>query len=236
MGGTEALRQEITIVMTTWLPPGQEKIRAEAFFKALQSWEMNLIHDADIHLHVSDDGTNTEIFHQLITKNLKWDRGHYTVSHQQRHGVGASLNRGLKQAFKVSNIAMHAVDDWELLVPLDLRPWVDFMEDPNYDVGMLRFYAHPDLTGTFRFIPPHGWAVALDRHHYVFSFRPCLWHKRFFDALDYFREDVSAIECEQDFNKRLTNYPPAVEGERVWLALPEIWKHLDPNELSSVKP
>lgn len=232
---------DVTIVATTWLPPGNERARLDAIQTAISSWRRYLRYDSgEIHLHVSDDGTVKNpwgiYLRQTITEAWGLWRKSVTFSRQERCGVGASLNAGLCAAFQRSPIVLHAVDDWELLAPLDLTPWVNFLNDPNYDVGMVRFFPHPDLEGTVRHIPPHGWAVALQRHHFVFGFRPCLWHKRFFDALGYFDEGVSSFDAEAQFNRRLTWRPPAVAAGWIWLALPEQWRPIETGSLAAVVP
>lgn len=228
---------EVTIVMTTWIPEGQQgKERLKAEERCLLSWREHLIHNEAIHLHIADDGSSESDYAQL--RNIawaEWDRGNFTFSQQQRKGVGASLNAGLKQAFHRSPIVLHAVDDWELLADLDITPWVNFLCDTKYDVGAVRFFPHPDLTGTIRHIPPHGWAVDLDKHHYMFATRPSLWHERFFNVLGYFKEGISAIECEADFNERVCGYPH-YKGQGVWLALPEMWRPVETGSLSEIMP
>lgn len=222
--------KDITIVATTWLPPGQEMQRWHDFKKAYVSWYENLKYDGNIHLHIADDGTE-EPWWDSLQKAILWDKGNLTFSQQQRHGVGASLNAGLNKAFETSPIVLHAVDDWELLQPLDLNTWVNFIEDNNYVVDVVRFFGHPDLTGTIKHIPPHGWAVKLDNHHYAFATRPCLWKKSMFDFLGYFKEDVSAIEVEQDFNfKAMQN------GMNIWMAIPELWRHIGVESNSDLVP
>lgn len=231
---------DVTIVMTTWLPPSNEQARLDAIKRTIRSWKKNLIHNSgEIYLHISDDGTQDNPWFIYLRQVVRESWGtieDITCTQQQRMGVGASLNAGLEQAFKQSPIVLHAVDDWELLAPLDITPWVEFMEDPNYDVGMVRFFPHPDLSGVIRHIPPHGWAVALERHHFVFGFRPCLWHQRFFNALGGFKEGVSSFECEDEFNSRLTTLYPQVKGERIWLALPEMWRPIETGSLAAVVP
>lgn len=223
---------DITIVATIWLPPGKEFERAQEFVRASRSWQQHLKFDGNIHLHIADDGSqDDENFNIVRYIGNSWGLGEVGWSKQERHGVGASLNTGLKQSFKYSPIVLHAVDDWEILQDLDLNKWVEFMEDPDYNVGMLRFFGHPDLTGTVKHIPPYGWAINLDHHHYVFATRPCLWHKRLFDSLGYFKEDVSAIEVEQDFNKRVIE-----RKSNIWMAIPELWRHIGAESYSELVP
>lgn len=227
---------DVTIVMTTWIPPGkqgQERLKAEEI--CLMSWREHLINKDAIHLHIADDGSLDDDMYQIMKMAREnWDLGEITYSQQDRNGVGASLNAGLKKAFERSPIVLHAVDDWELLDDLWLTPWVDFLEDtnPEYDAAALRFFPHPDLKGKIRHIPPHGWAMILEKHHYVFGLRPSLWHKRLFDSAGYFKEGVSAIECEADFNERVCQ--PLEEC--IWLALPELWRPRETGSLSELTP
>lgn len=227
---------DVTIVMTTWIPEGKQgRDRLAAEELCLNSWQEHLINKDAIHLHLADDGSTPYDFAQIRNFVDNWKMGQVTYSKQDRRGVGASLNVGLKKAFENSPIVLHAVDDWELLDDLWLTPWVSFMEDVNYDVGAVRFFPHPYLTGEIRHIPPHGWAMMLERHHYVFATRPSLWHKRMFDALGYFKEEVSALDCETDFNYRICK-PPHKIGDRIWLAIPELWRPKETGSLSALVP
>lgn len=225
---------DITILATTWLPPGSEEIRFNAFSLAMKSWQENLRYEYALHLHVSDDGTEDPYWKDMadFIRN-SWKIGRVSFSRQPRKGLGASLNAGLIKCWDNSSLVFHAVDDWQLLAPLDLTPWVDFIQDASYEVDMVRFFGHPDLTGTIKHIPPHGWAIELDKHHYFFSFRPLLWHKRFFDRAGFFKDGVSALECENDINAKLKNFSGS---SRIWMALPEMWTHLDPVSLSGIAP
>lgn len=223
--------------MTTWLPPdvAYSQRRLEAMEQALGSWEFNLRHNDRINLHVADDGSSPEDFEAI--KDLVapiWDRGIVTYSQQQRRGVGASLNAGLREAFQRSPIALHAVDDWQLLSALNLGPWVSFLEDEAYAPGMVRFFPHPDLTGEIKHVPPHGWAVHLDGHHFVFATRPCLWHQRFFDRYDWFAEGLNALDTELDFNVRVCQKEQPEQP--IWLALPEQWRPIEAGSLAEVVP
>lgn len=238
---------DVTIIATTWLPPGNERPRLDAFKKAIRSWSMNLA-NVPLYLHVADDGTDPywfavlkeeieDCWYSFYTENTE-----ITYSQQHRKGVGASLNAGLQQAFERSPIVFHAVDDWECLSYLDLKPWADMMEDNEYRPGVIRFFPHPDLTGTVKHVPPHGWAVELDRHHFLFGFRPALWHEGLFKAHGIFKENVSSFSTEYEFNERVcasyTNvlHRPALYGPRHYLALPEIWRPIETGSLAGVVP
>jgi len=224
--------------MTTWIPEGQQgKDRLKAEYECLFSWNNNLKYSDQINLHIQDDGSKQEDYDKVIMQAHEiWKRGDISWGQQKRKGVGASLNNGIFTAFKSSEIVLNAVDDWELLQVLDLDPWVNFLKDPQYEVGMVRFFAHPDLTGTIKHIPPHGWAMKLDWHHYVFSFRPCLWNKKFFEVWGEFEENRSALGSEEEFNNRLVRNGRLGEDAAVWLALPELWRPFETGSLADMVP
>lgn len=223
----------ITIACTTWLPPGHEELRAEAVYRAVRSWHQNLKHDT-IHLHVADDGSDPKQFQQLMD-SLLWNRGLVTTSVQLRHGVGASLNAAIKQASESSSLILHAVDDWEITEEFDLSVWSQILLNTE-DVGMVRFFPHPDLTGKirgFREVTPTYYSIELDRHHFAFATRPFLAHQRFFDAYGLFKEDVTACQAEQDYNQR---FCLEIDKPKILLALSMAWNPIDSIALSDVMP
>lgn len=229
------LVNDVTVVMTTWLPGGQASTaRLGAIKTALRSWKQNLWLNARLHLHVADDGSSAEdmAFLESLVGSI-WNRGDITWSQQPRHGLGASLNAGLEVAFGRGPAVFHAVDDWQLLAPLDLTPWVKLLLEP--DVAMVRFFPHPNTIG--RTLPtPYGWVVELspDQGGYLFGFRPALWHRRLLGERPWFAEGVSALECERVFNDSYLG--EAARRGRIVLGLPEVWRPLESVELSAINP
>ena len=104
----------ITIVMTTYFRDQQRKEVAE---KTLESWVKNLKYEGKLRLCVSDDGSNIHWNPELI-----WT-GPIEFTRQERHGVGASLNAGFKEAYRYSPLVAYFVDDWSLEEPFDITPW-----------------------------------------------------------------------------------------------------------------
>lgn len=219
----------VTIVMTTWLPNNEDGYkRLNILQKCLISWHENLIHDDDIFLHVADDGSDDSMTVALKNAVLEcWPRHGTRFTRQERHGVGASLNKGIRES--PTDIVLHAVDDWELLKPLDIRPWVSLLEIP--DIAGFRLFPHPDLSGKIQYMGG-VYAMKLDRHHFAFATRPSLWHKRMFQAYGKFEEQVSAYECERLYN---LNYCLG-KGPDLWMALPDEWRHVDGVELGDITP
>lgn len=198
--------------MTTWFVDKQRKEIAE---KALESWENNLI-GGPIHLHIADDGS-------LLDWKFKSSKWITTYSRQERRGIGASLNVGFKQAFEFSPVVLYMVDDWILEEPLDIKPWVQLLEERN-DVGIVRLGPpHPFLRGE---IMPYttnwqGWALRLERYGLSVGHRPELFHRRYIDAYGWFDEDVNAQECERLASVRYAEMP----GPDIVYALPHPWYH-----------
>lgn len=228
------MRPPITIVCTTWLPPGIDGLkRLDAVTLALESWRKNLLYDGDIRLHIADDGTESNHFEKLQSAVSDiWSEVSY--SQQSRHGVGASLNKGLEVSWSISPLVLHAVDDWQILEEFDLTPWADMLMQFK-EIGLVRFFPHPDISGRIRYfwdMEPTQHGLILDRHHYAFATRPFLAHKRFFDLHGPFTEDVNAYQVEQDYNNSFCNR----YGPEIVLALPQIWEPIDSVELAGVQP
>lgn len=230
----------VTIVATTYFDVEREK-RMEAFRTALASWAVHLQYDGRLAIHIADDGAADDPWPRIVAAPFVQscmtvfgrDRDGIVVSTswQQRRGVGASLNAGFEVAHDGGGIALYLVDDWELLAPLDLTPWVRVMlDDPS--VGMVRLGPpHPWLTGTIQTFPS-GWGMRLDRHHYAFGHRPALYHPRMREAYGPFAEMVNAYDCERLYAEHWAR----TAGPDIVLALPDLWRHIDGVELADIEP
>lgn len=231
---------DVTIVMTTWLPPDEEQRRKRAHAEtiALLSWKANLRYSGGrIRLHIADDGSQPTPDGYDPASLIAYHWGEPTAmgttrSRQERHGVGASLNAGCSLAFERGDIVLHAVDDWMLTEPFDITPWVDLLAHDE-SICAVRMFPHPDLTGRVLHLGDLGHALLLDRHHFAFATRPALYHQRMFDAYGRFDEDVSAYTCEQLYNER---FCARTDGPDIVLALPSPWRPLESIELAGIEP
>jgi hypothetical protein len=222
-------RAPITVVMTTYFPDGMDgAMRVDTAKLTLASWKKHLKYDGEIRLHVADDGSPAHHLESFLAYASPWLD---SSSGQERHGVGASLNSGFLAAFQTSPLVLYAVDDWELMDAFDLTPWADLLiDDP--EVGMVRYFPHPWLTGTIQTFP-QGWGMKLDRHHFAFGHRPALYHKRMIDAYGWFDEDVNAYDCEALYNTRFCG----MAGPEIVLGLPSAWEPVpDSIELAHIDP
>lgn len=231
---------DVTVVMTTWFPPGEEGIkRLEIAKQTLSTWEEFLFNKVGrLFLHIADDGSDYSLCADLIAQCKKWTP---TGSVQQRHGVGASLNEGFRRAFEVSDFVLYAVDDWALNYQCDLTPWLQLL-DEDESIGCIRLGPpHPDLTGMIQH-DNNRWYIRLDRHHFAFSFRPTLFHRRMIDKYGRFDEDVNSYDAEQMYNKRFNkmsagmNYQLSHNHPDIIYALPYPWDHIYGVELAGVNP
>lgn len=211
---------DITIVITTWYTL-QIQDRIKVLQEAVNSWINHFDYDGELRFHIADDGSDVNF---IIGPE-------HTISQQYRKGVGASLNAGFKQAFKISKFAMYIVDDWILHRTIDLNPWIILLTE-NPSIGCVRLGPpHPGITGKcYRW--KGDWFFLLDRHDYAFSMRPALYHKRFFDTYGWFTEGNSAVECERIYNEHFCS----MEGPEIVYALPSFWEHKPIYILSEIEP
>jgi hypothetical protein len=224
---------DITIVMTIYFINEQRKEVAES---TLKSWQQCLRYEGNINLHLSDDGSifpyyPENVYQRRFPKARKMST---TYSRQERHGVGASLNAGFKEAFKISPLVLYAVDDWSLIESFDITPWAQLLLERE-DVGMVRLGPpHPNLTGKIEMFTGNwqGWGMRLDRHSFAFGHRPAIYHKRMIDAYGWFQEDCSALECERLYAENFCK----TQGPDIVLSLAHKWQHLDSVGLSGVEP
>lgn len=181
-------------------------------------------------MHISDDGSANIVYNSMFKDNL------VTFSRQDRKGVGASLNKGFKHAFKNGNIVLYAVDDWALTQNFDLTPWVKLLNERE-DAGMVRLGPpHPYTQGKIEIFTKdwQGWGLRLDRISYAFGHRPALYHKRMIDHYGWFEENSSALDCELDYAARFIRDE---HGPDIVLALPHPWQHdYSSDSLSEMEP
>ena len=217
----------VTIVMSTWF---NIKQRVKVAQEALSSWDANLKYDGELRLHVADDGST-------LNWKPKWE-GPITYSRQERHGVGASLNAGMKEAFKTSPIWAYFVDDWVLQEPLDITPWVQALEE-NETMGIMRLGPpHPFLRGYVEMVTTNwqGWAMKLDPYGFCVGHRPELFHKRWTDRYGDWEEDINACEVERRATVKWADDPDRLG---IYYALPHKFFHYDKSVLpntSEIEP
>lgn len=218
----------VTIVTTTYFSKEHEGFaRMYTALESTVSW-FDKIEGEGIRLHIADDGSDHELFDPFISELQKV----YTLtwSRQERGGIGASLNKGLAQAWANGGLVFYIVDDMRLEVPLDLSFPASVLNN-HEDIMAVRIgLPHPDTTGRVRYFPNEHkyetYMLELDPHHYVMTHRPFMAHKRMMRYGPYV-EGIKAGDCETEFNNRYLK-DPVLKVEQ-WI--PNVWLHNSPIEL-----
>ncbi len=226
---------KISIVFTTYIPPGGED-RLRACRKTLESWKHYLKYEGDIHIHVADDGSPG--FDEDFWRNsIDWVE-EFSYSRADRQGVGASLNRAHKICWEKSPITLYAHDDWSLTYQLDLDPWVESLikgtADDGSEIGCIRLGpSMPNLrNGTMRHLVG-GWTIDFERYSFYWSQRPALYHRRFFESYGPLPVGTDSLSVDKIYNRRIIGNP---KGPSVVLALFSPWRHIASVELATVVP
>lgn len=216
-------RADVVIIMTTLAHNNTDgEVRAANALFTVDSWRRHIKVPArtEIDLHISDDGSSLP--------GYPIDHFEYyntCGSRQEQGGVGASLNAGLRH-HPDTDIYAYFVDDWALTTDLDLQPWIDLLNN-DHAIGMVRLgLPHPWITGEA--IHDNGlWYWRLQPHHYAFGHRPALIHRRMHDRLGYYKEKVTALECEKDFNDRWIEWQKHYNDCQIVQAVHNPFQHLD---------
>lgn len=224
--------EQVSIVITTYFDADHGAERVRAALEAARTWKKYFDHK-HFHIHVADDGS-VDKYLTFYVNNLKkiFTHEEFTLSSQQRQGVGASLNAGIRHALERSDMFLYLVDDWSLTRPFHLEPWIQALED-DWTIGMVRLGPpHPNIRGKIRMLPS-GWVMVLDRYGYAYGQRPALYHQRFHEYYGAYPEHCSALECERMYNLYYANN---FLGPDIVLALPDFWQHIDTVSMSGWEP
>ena len=232
----DRMTPRMTLVVSTFFPDSDNGAeRARVALSCVRSWRTNIRRNVQLNLHVSDDGSPGHTLETFLD-GVRFCFQEFTHTRQERRGLGASLNAGFRQAYQSGHLALYVPDDFYLASGIDLAFAANLMEaDP--DIGMVRIgLPHPDITGTIRHFPGiddvETFALVMDPHHYVMGQRPSLYHRRMFDAIGPFKEGVSALACEADYNDRWLRDRPFKAVQ--WI--PNLWEHRHTIELGDIDP
>ena len=96
--------------------------------------------DRHVRYVVCDDGSRPGHLDAVYGAMLKAGAApgdiHVHTNTKERHGLGASMNRGLEDAFETSYECLRMEDDWLLKRPLDVGVWADCMD--RLSIGSVR--------------------------------------------------------------------------------------------------
>jgi hypothetical protein len=226
----------VTIALTTYYARAHASRRWQAAKVAIASWKWYLRYEGELRVHWADDGSDDPDTLAAVTgllRQLGWE-GIQTC--QQRRGLGAGLNAVFAAA---DGPVLYAADDWELLMPFDLTPWVRLLGAyPRWNVGAVRLgMLHPGVTGAME-MGPGCWFLRLEPHNVVCGLlRPSLIGAQFLAAYGLFPEGMSPLAMERIQNDHYcTVQKTGSELPQIVLGLTEPWQHLESVSLNLIQP
>lgn len=211
------------IITPIFFPDEDRGLRSTNFLDSIVSWKKYLHYSGKMEILAIHDGD---------PPNIEWPTDIRVVSHP-RKGLGASLNLGLKIGYECTDYVLHIVDDFQLLAPYDLDPWVELLYKRE-DIGSINLSApFPGCRGTITPFGTKDWGVILDRHNLAAGLRPTLYQRRFFEYYGEFEEGINAWECEKIFNQKFHDMG---KGPEVVVALPFPWSVESTIETGQITP
>lgn len=135
----------------------------------------------------------------------------------QTHGLGMSMNNGLNNAWKSSDVVLTTEDDWYIDRELDITKDVQFIQE-HENIASIRY-------GTLFDDEKNAWHLATkefnddyrrvcsskrDKTRFIFNNQIALKHKRIYDAIGYYTPNLrdhinNELELSDKFNT-LTNF------------------------------
>lgn len=130
-----------------------------------------------------------------------------TRTNDEKFGLGSSMNNGLKEAFKVSDIALTTEDDWMLQRNLNLIGPVNGLISSKVSMIRLATVVHAKCTssryrGYWKVIPELGNSNCDS----VFNNQVALRHKRIYDKIGYYKDSCHSDVSERDMIDRYNKF------------------------------
>ena len=153
----------------------------------------------------SDEGHVDKLVEQFKKNGI--NEVHVEKTNNERHGLGASLNNGLKYAWTNSDIVLTIEDDWILEKELKLAHYVDIV-NKSTDIAGIRLATMNYAIANKRSGHKGFYIVESDGKYKtsVFNNQVMLRHKRTYDKIGYYKEncsgDVSEIDEINKFNNQ----------------------------------
>lgn len=226
---------DATVLICTYDRPREVRLTIDALIK-------NLTYEGKIAWHIADDGTLgdyvEDIIAYLVDKGIR--RTTITSSITLRDGWGRNVNKAIRQI--TTPYTYFTEDDYLLLRPLDLSPYVALSESERH-VGMVRFglAGHVGLgcyvkaADISRWLPQYRegkngtigglfyWEIERNvgggpYGFYKYSNRPHLVHRRFRTAYGLYPEGVSLAQTEDGMNHNIARVKdgPAIVCPANW--------------------
>lgn len=224
--------------------------RTQVAATVIESLIKNLKFDGKIEYCIADDRSKPSHIEELLKVFKEYGiKPTVKKANSRYYGLGASLNRGLKWAFKLSDFVLTTEDDWLLVKPLDMNDKVKTILENNIAGIRLATTSAPNSLKNTN-IENYLYIIKDSLKQYIFNNQVMLRHKRIFDKIGLMKENCSPAEQEKDivtkYNK-FSNfgeimpvlYPkemdefPALYGEHNYFH--HIGISTDPNKIRPIK-
>ena len=119
------------------------------------------------------------------------------------NGLNAAMNACLIEAWTLNDVALRLEDDWVLQKPLDIGPWLDLMKTDN--LAMIRLGQigiEPDKVKPYREDLGLDWLDYAPNARYPINHQVGIVHKRLYDLVGYYSEQMSIDEAEFDYGRK----------------------------------
>lgn len=186
----------ISVMMTT------HNRTAVACF-CLESLIQKLRYSGRIHWIVCDDRSEDGHCKALESKFKQFGTSDYVIlrTSNERYGLGASMNNGLKEAFKYGEIVLTTEDDWYLKNIYNIDDFVKLIYTQKNIAG-IRIGAMGQSTLTDSSIKGFKRVSGDRKRQDVFNNQIMIRHKRIFDAIGYMKENCDSKTQEYDLYRR----------------------------------
>lgn len=182
--------------------------------------------------HIADDGSPLEHMEALFEAIGE----RVPTTNALRKGAGRSMNWGQKEAWQRANYILWLEDDWELVHLLDLRPFVQMMEElPT--VGMIRMgYISPGLSGTLTSAAGQLWWLLNKGDQYTFAGHAQLRARRFFKAYGPYKEGLTPGQEELYMCSEFTYKQGPTAAINAEMGIYGYFAHIGGESLNNIKP
>jgi len=216
---------DVTVVICTYNRPVEIRKTIDSMLKNLRYPPEHLL------WLIADDGTvgdyPNDVCEYILARLPDADVS-YTIT--ERRGWGANVNKALKEAFGYADYVYFTEDDYLLLKPLDLRPYIAAME-VDQRIGLVRFgIAGHSLTCGLHELDISDWIPDYQENdsnngysgvgkinmwyvdrissrgpfsNYQYSNRPHLKHRRFHETYRLYPEGLTLGETEEAMNRQM---------------------------------
>ena len=147
-----------------------------------------------------------------------------------RWGIGASMNNGLHEAFRTTDVVLTIEDDWLCRNPFDITPFVRAVLEPC--VAGIRFGSLDDRDVVLKPTAYDGLSMIERRSKtydiekgWVFNNQVMLRHKRVFDEIGFYDECATPNDAEYKMKDRFNERFESSTADRLLVLWPDFLRH-----------